>query len=264
MTSILRTAGICLLLIVAGGCAGGANFAPVADRYNPPERAPSHYVVSRGDTLYSIAWRYGMDFRQLAAANNIDPPYRIYPDQKLVLEEAPVRPTAAQQPASPPAAKPSSPVSSNTSSEPKSGAPAASNRSSAPVSPPAAGLARTGWQWPVQGEVVKPFKATGHEHKGIDIEGKLGEPVRAAAAGTVVYAGSGLVGYGNLLIVKHDERYLSAYAHNSRLLVKEGESVKSGQHIADMGNTGTDSTKLHFQIRRDGKPIDPLQLLPKS
>lgn len=264
MTPIFRTAGICLLLNVVSGCAGGANFAPVADRYSPPERVPQHYVVSKGDTLYSIAWRYGMDFRKLAAANNIGSPYRIYPDQKLVLKEAPVAgATERPEPSSPPAKAPPT-VSSNGTKKPKAAAPPPSGRSSATVSPPVAGLAQTGWQWPVQGRVVKAFKATGHEHKGIDIEGKLGEPVRAAAAGTVVYAGSGLVGYGNLLIVKHDERYLSAYAHNSRLLVKEGESVKSGQHIADMGNTGTDSTKLHFQIRRDGKPVDPLQLLPKS
>ena len=118
------------------------------------------------------------------------------------------------------------------------------------------------WQWPAQGALIRPFTTRGVEHKGIDIQGKIGEPVVAANSGKVVYAGSGLVGYGQLLIVRHDDRYLSAYGHNSRLLVREGDTVKGGQRIAELGDTGTSSPRLHFEIRRDGQPVDPLVLLP--
>ena len=118
------------------------------------------------------------------------------------------------------------------------------------------------WQWPHSGKLIKRFSLAGNLHKGIDLRGDLGEPVVAANSGKVVYAGSGLVGYGNLLIIRHDEHYLSAYGHNSRLRVSEGDKVKVGQHIADIGNTGSNEMKLHFEIRRDGKPVDPLKLLP--
>ena len=118
------------------------------------------------------------------------------------------------------------------------------------------------WQWPAAGRVGRGFSSVGSVHKGIDILGKLGEPVHAANNGIVVYAGSGLVGYGNLLIVKHNAQYLSAYANNSALLVHEGERVRAGQVIAKIGDTGTDHYKLHFEIRFEGKPQDPLKLLP--
>src|SRR5690606_28082234 len=121
----------------------------------------------------------------------------------------------------------------------------------------------SGWQWPAQGQIIARFQSNGSLNKGIDIAGQLGQPVKAAANGTVVYAGRGLLGYGDMIIIKHDETYLSAYAHNSRLLVKEGEQVRTGQTIAEMGNTGTDRVKLHFEIRRRGQPVDPLGYLPK-
>ncbi len=245
-----------LAAVLLAGCAGGGNFAPVSDRYSPPQQRPAVYIVQRGDTLYSIAWRYGMDFRALAAANRIAPPYRIFPQQRILLRQRPAPAQAAQQPRAPKVqvARPNKAVESNS----RPAAPA--SRAPAPA-PPA--TAQNGWQWPVEGRVLQGFRASGREHKGIDIAGKMGEPVYAAAAGTVVYAGSGLVGYGKLVIVKHDQQYLSAYAHNSRLLVGEGESVKKGQPIARVGDSGTDSVKLHFEIRRDGAPMDPLRLLPK-
>jgi lipoprotein NlpD len=118
------------------------------------------------------------------------------------------------------------------------------------------------WRWPAGGTLALGYRARGPAHKGIDIQGELGEPVYAANDGKVVYAGSGLVGYGNLLIIKHSDRYLSAYAHNNRLLVGEGVQVKAGDRIAEIGDSGTDSTKLHFEIRSDGEPVDPLRLLP--
>jgi lipoprotein NlpD len=118
------------------------------------------------------------------------------------------------------------------------------------------------WRWPLEGAVVRAFVASGQAHKGIDIKGKMGEPVHASKSGEVVYAGNGLVGYGNLLILKHSEMYLSAYGHNRRLLVKEGDKVKSGDVIAELGDSGTYSAKLHFEVRVNGKPVDPLTLLP--
>ena len=119
------------------------------------------------------------------------------------------------------------------------------------------------WRWPTRGIILSSFQGNDGFNKGIDLGGKLGEPVLAAAAGQVVYAGSGLRGYGKLLIIKHNETFLSAYAHNERLRVKEGDLVKVGQVIADMGSSGTDRVKLHFEIRRDGTPVDPLKYLPR-
>jgi lipoprotein NlpD len=119
------------------------------------------------------------------------------------------------------------------------------------------------WQWPVEGKVARNFSATGNGNKGVDIVGQLNQPVYAAADGEVVYSGSGLRGYGNLVIIKHNDLYLSAYAHNNELLVKEGERIAKGKQIATMGKSDTDSVMLHFEIRRDGKPVDPLVFLPR-
>lgn len=119
------------------------------------------------------------------------------------------------------------------------------------------------WNWPASGPVIERFSITGTVNKGIDLAGRKGEPVLATADGKVVYSGTGLVGYGNLVIIKHNDVYLSAYGHNSRLLVNEGQWVKAGQKIAEIGSTGTNRDKLHFEIRRHGKPVDPLQYLPK-
>ena len=119
----------------------------------------------------------------------------------------------------------------------------------------------TGWRWPTEGKVLRGYSAA--VHKGIDIGGRRGDAIRAVADGTVVYAGTGIVGLGELLIVKHSEVYLSAYAHNQLLLVGEGERVRSGQKIATKGSSGTDSVKLHFEIRREGKPVDPVKILPR-
>jgi lipoprotein NlpD len=119
-----------------------------------------------------------------------------------------------------------------------------------------------GWAWPTKGTLISRYSSNGSLNKGIDIGGDLGQPVLAASGGTVVYAGNGLRGYGELIIIKHNETYVSAYGHNRRLLVREGQQVKVGQTIAEMGSTGTDRVKLHFEIRRQGKPVDPLQYLP--
>jgi lipoprotein NlpD len=229
------------------------------------------YVVQRGDTLYSIAFRYGMDYRKMAAANRIPAPYTIYPGQKLYLKEAAVVPGSAARPppapsspvAQPPAPKKPSPSGSATTTttavtKPSSSAAtvASPKTEAAPVS-----TAVDGWRWPTSGRVVRGYSSS--VHKGIDIAGRRGDPIYAVANGTVVYAGTGIVGMGELLIVKHNEVYLSAYAHNDRLLVGEGERVRAGQKIATKGNSGTDEVKLHFEIRKAGKPVDPARLLPR-
>ena len=248
------------LLLGLAGC-GGNPPAPIEDRgaARSVDRA-GRYTVARGDTLYSIAFRFGLDYRRLAAGNGIAPPYTIYPGQELDLKAraaAPARKTAsaparpATKPSAAATAKPR-PSQTTAAAPPTAPRPTAGTAPDAPVS---------NWRWPAAGRVARGFSST--VHKGIDIAGAKGDPVRASAAGRVVYAGAGIAGYGQLLIVRHNARYLSAYGHNDRLLVGEGEHVAAGQRIATRGSSGTDSVKLHFEIRRDGKPVDPLSLLPK-
>lgn len=208
-----------------------------------PPRRINHHVVAAGETLYSIAWRYGLDYRELARLNRLDSRFTLRAGQRLALD-------ASEAPAVAPAASPRRPLVT---------APSAPVRSP----PPAASGAPFTWQWPARGAIVQRFGSGHIPHKGIDIRGNLGEPVTAAAAGTVVYAGSGLVGYGNLVIVKHNDRYLSAYGHNNHLWVVEGQQIKGGDRIADIGDSGTDSPMLHFEIRLDGQPVDPMSLLPR-
>jgi lipoprotein NlpD len=206
------------------------------------------YVVAKGDTLYSIALRYGLYYKDLAAFNDIDPPYNIFAGQRLRVDIKQVK-SGYSAPAS---------GHSIASDRSKKSTKIAVNPVNSPnfLSPPK-------WQWPTQGKVIAQFQGETGLNKGIDLGGKLGEPVLAAASGQVLYAGSGLSGYGKLLIIKHNETFLSAYAHNNELLVKEGDLVKAGQKIADMGSSGTDRVKLHFEIRSDGNPVDPLKYLPK-
>ena len=263
----------CGLILVCLASCGGNPRAPIEDRRSPkPVSAGTAYTVQRGDTLYSIAFRYGLDYRRVAAANGINAPYTIYPGQKVVLrEQAPGASTPSQSSTSartatkPPASKPS--VSKTTAPPvaaapvPKSTSTPATTRVTTPAANASAGGPVKQWQWPSSGRVSRGYSAT--VHKGIDIAGKRGDAVIAVAAGRVVYAGTGIAGFGELLIVKHNEIYLSAYGHNDRLLVAEGEAVKVGQRIAEKGSSGTDTVKLHFEIRREGKPIDPLTVLPR-
>ncbi len=172
-----------------------------------------------------------------------------------------------------PSASPGAPLASSPASKPVSRAaappPVAAAPSVVPPRPPAAAPSTLrppkpgAWQWPASGKLIGRFSGGAQPHKGIDLDGRAGDPVRAANSGVVVYAGSGVRGYGNLLIVKHDDVYLSAYAHNSKLLVKEGDVVKAGQTIAQIGDSGTDRVKLHFEVRRKGTPVDPVKVLPR-
>lgn len=242
------------------GCSSAPYRAPVSDVSQPPSRKISTHVVAPGETLYSIAWRYDIDYKSLAAANGVASSYTIYPGQVLNLNisNLPTRPKVLKK--SPPKVvakpkpkpKPPIPRSGNTTAPVKK----------TPVETPANWNGR--WQWPCECKLIASFHSNGGLHKGIDLKGNLGDSVLAAGAGHVVYAGDGLRGYGKLLIVKHSDKYLSAYAHNSRLLVKEGDVVAVGQKIAEMGSTGTDSVKLHFEVRYDGKPVNPLNYLPKQ
>lgn len=221
--------------------------------------------VKRGDTLYGIAFRNGLDVRDLAAWNGIGPPYTIYPGQTLRLYPrrsnagstgtAPaVSRTASVTPGRPaPVASAPRPAATDP---PRAVRPAATN-----ATPPA--VSDITWRWPADGQVLNRFVAGEPTRQGIDITGDGGTPVRAAADGVVVYSGSGLVGYGELIIVKHSDAWLSAYGHNRSRMVNEGALVKAGEQIGVMGRTGAPRDMLHFEIRHNGKPVDPLAYLPK-
>jgi lipoprotein NlpD len=213
-------------------------------RLYPPRRrqrsAPDgeYRVVVKGDTLYGIANDVGIRYTDLAAWNAIDPPYTIAPGQRLRLK--PPANTAGGSPPEP---------------EPHGG------RASTQHAHGAGG--RIDWRWPAAGRIVARF-APDNGTKGIDIAGESGQPVYAAAPGKVVYQGSGLRGYGQLIIIKHNADFLSAYAHCAAIYVREGSVIKTGQKIATMGSSGADRVKLHFEIRRRGVPVDPLDHLPKK
>ncbi|MBV4534850.1 peptidoglycan DD-metalloendopeptidase family protein [Pseudomonas sp. BT-42-2] len=258
--------------LLAGCSSTGSSGARVVDRNNAAPKRPTvtsgQYIVKPGDTLFSIAFRYGWDYKELAARNNISAPYTIRPGQ-------PIRFSSGSTGSTTVVSSPSSsskttvirrPVGTTTTPPASSGKPVVTTpATTTPVvtTVPAAERTAGGWTWPANGVLIGKFASNGSLNKGIDIAGDLGQPVFAASGGAVVYAGSGLRGYGELIIIKHSDTYVSAYGHNRRLLVREGQQVKAGQAIAEMGSTGTDRVKLHFEIRRQGKPVDPLQFLPR-
>jgi lipoprotein NlpD len=309
--------------LLAAGCGGAPPRAPVSERAagetkSPPARVkavpgeaearPRLYTVKKGDTLYAIALEQGLDYRELAAWNNIENPTRLRIGQRLRLsppEEAVVAapappatqveirplglPAPSQVEATPLGALPPPgearqtgavktgpkalklPYSEQNLALIRGGAAAPAKPEPVPAEAPAPTPAppaaeepadedAVAFAWPTQGKVIAPFTEAS---KGVDIAGRAGQPVFASAAGKVVYSGSGLRGYGKLIIIKHNKVYLSAYAHNDQLLVKEGQTVTKGQKIAEMGSTDSDRVKLHFEIRRYGKPVDPLKHLPE-
>jgi len=237
----------------------------VVDRNNRDRVTTGQYIVQRGDTLWSIAFRFGWDWKELAQRNGIAPPHVIYPGQRIRFDGRRPSNVAANPPARPPVQAPRTnpPVVATPVPAPPPivRAPQAAPAATTPIKPVA--RSASGWAWPANGQIIGRFSSNGSLNKGIDIAGELGQPVLAASDGSVVYAGSGLRGYGELVIIKHNDTYVSAYGHNRRLLVQEGQQVKAGQTIAEMGSTGTDRVKLHFEIRRQGKPVDPQQYLPK-
>lgn len=280
----------------------GSSYARGGSEVPMPARTPipgGSYVVAKGDTLYSIAFRKGVDFRDLAQWNSIAAPYTIWPGQRLTLAPAgtvamaqasgvPAHPhriaTELERPASVPVFAPVPPATSSSVATvklpprparqavaataprvPVAGMPVTGTPTAPPAVPVAGGALRAvngvSWRWPADGSLISRFNGS-DAIPGIEIAGRTGDPVRAAADGVVVYSGNGLVGYGELVIIKHSDSFLSAYGHNRKRLVKEGQRVSAGQQIAEMGSTGATRNELEFQIRKDGNPVDPLSYLP--
>jgi lipoprotein NlpD len=272
---------IALCLLTA--CATRLDNAPVVDRtaplgtnaaqppvpLGPPP--PGYYRVKPGDTLYRIALENGQNYRDIATWNNLTNPNQIEVDQLLRVVPPGASNAAAYTPgvvtapvpgmAAPGAQAAVPPVNGSGMSAtpaavaPPTAVPPAANGGDMAAAPGSIALA-----WPVRGPVLNSFDDS--KNKGINIGGVAGDPVKAAGDGRVVYAGNGLRGYGNLIIIKHDATFLTAYAHNRALMVKEGDAVTKGQKIAEMGNTDSDRVMLHFEVRRQGKPVDPLKYLP--
>lgn len=301
----LGAASLLIGALLLGGCASNAP-APVVERGAQPAGLPvvplagkEVYTVKKGDTLYSIALDHGLDYKELAAWNNIDNPNRILIGQSLRVKAAGTTDVAVAKPVviGPLVEKRSLDGNGSSNSdgfkrEPKAGkepysdqalalaqaqgqqkpvdvvAPAVTKpepkleaKPEAKSAEPAVGGDEFVWLWPASGKTIATFSEGAS--KGVDIAGKAGDPVLAAGDGKVVYSGTGLRGYGKLVIVKHNGTYLSAYAHNQSVLVKEGQAVSKGQKIAEMGSSDADQVKLHFEVRRLGKPVDPLKYLPQ-
>ena len=318
MNKIFPTTVRMLLIAMGLVCvlvACGTSPAPVSSRPTPASERINHHIVSKGESLYVIAWRYELAADQLAAANGITAPYTLYAGQRLTLDVSQRRQSSASQAST-------SQASASKTSTPKSSPSrdkasrkthtvargetlygiarrhqlpldrlAAANRLTAPyalrigqrltldlsrrsgakasataakaTSSTAAKLPKAGWKWgwPVKGKVSR-FYDSNRVFKGINIQSRTGHAVTAAAPGVVVYAGDGLRGYGRLVIIKHSETYLSAYAHNRKILVTEGVSVKASSKIAEVGGNSANPGRLYFEIRKNGKPVDPLRLLP--
>lgn len=256
---------ILIALIMLSGCSSHSNQASVVELTQPPSRKLTTHLVSAGETLYSIAWRYGLDYKILAQANNIGADYYIFPGQVLTLDTSNVhKPNKIKTPTVA-ASKKTSPTPKKDSNVKKVTVARSRQLTKNEISNNKS-LANSGkikWVWPSSGKLTKRFVPGDPQFEGIDIVIKKGDSVVSAATGTVVYAGEGLRRYGKLLIIKHNKQYLSAYAHADRILVKEGSSVQAGQKVAEIGSNGTENTKLYFEIRNDGKPVDPLRYLPR-
>lgn len=219
--------GLLVSSVLIAGCesdTGMDTYAPVVRLGVGPKQAPSVYVVKPGDTLYGISWTYGIDDTEIVRVNHIGPPFEVRVGQQLFLRQT-----------------------------------AALSQAEYAVTPSAAAV--SGWIWPVKGPVIRRFTPGLTGNAGIDVTGYLGQPIRASQGGVVVYSGDGVRGYGNLIIVKEGSHYLSAYAFNQKNLVRVGEDIQKGQNIAAMGQDNTGVPALHFEIRLDGKPVDPLRYL---
>jgi len=236
-----------ILLILLSGCTATQNYAPVRSYQRDLLNGDKYYIVKQGDTLYSIGFRSGYGYKRLSWWNKISAPYKLRIGQKIKL----FKPKQML--------KKHARFSGKKKTSEKRRIP---SQKTSTISNDKKKVLKLYWQWPLKGKILKNFSQTGE--KGMDISGKIGQKVKSAASGKVVYSGSGLKGYGNLLIIKHNYLYLSAYANNRRLLVKEGQMVKKGQTIAEVGQVGGKQTSLHFEIRKNGNPVDPIWYLPKK
>ncbi|WP_456415545.1 peptidoglycan DD-metalloendopeptidase family protein [Thiolapillus sp.] len=258
-----------LMTAVVGGCASQGTSVGYKQQSKPRpsvKRPGGTYRVRKGDSLYSIAWRAGLDYQTVARWNNLRSPYTIYPGQTIRLSPPKLsrKPHVAAEKTpkktTPPPASNKKPVlKTKPKNAPKPVAKSTKTRKAPPVS-----SGKLQWRWPTKGKILSRYSSADASRSGIKIAGKPGQKVLAAEAGEVVYVGSGLIGYGQLIIIKHNNKYLSAYGHNSNLLVKEGDVVKRGQHISNMGITNQGKALLYFEVRRYGKPVDPLAYLPRG
>ncbi len=289
MTVYSRRAGIQGLLLVAtlvlAACGTGLSTAPVEDRRTsvsrpvmdpnttPVKQPPGfenagkvgYYTVKPGETLIRIGLETGQNWKDIAVWNNLEQPNQISVGQVLRVTPPPAATTAAATEGNGVVTRPIGSGSiASAQVQPGQNSSAAAKPAATTAAEPAAAAAAAesglSWIWPVPGPVLAGFDEV--KNKGLDLGGNAGEPVLAAAEGKVVYVGAGLRGYGNLIILKHDNTYLTAYAHNKTLLVKEDQAVRKGQKIAEMGNSDADRVKLHFEVRRQGKPVDPIRYLP--
>ena len=275
MTQSQKTIWISSVLLVAmlSGCSSlsrapvddGSKSAALSPYPALPKDCTQTWTVRKGDTLIGIALDAGADYREIAAMNQLANPNIIQLDRTLCVrrlatkpgKKMPVVSTAkTEQTDKDKAAAANKSSVAQSATTPKKAVDDMPTTSAATAAAVADGVK---FAWPAKGKVIAGFNES--SNKGINIAGKMGEPVDAAAEGKVVYAGSGLRGYGNLVIIKHENNYLTAYAHNSKILVKEGEMVKRGQRIADMGDSDADTAMLHFEVRRQGKPVDPMKFL---
>lgn len=231
-----------LMSIILISCAGNPSYAPVYNAWQQAAANKGVYRVQPGDSLYSIAWAFGLDYRTLAKINKIPPDdaisagtlLQMYPSKEQKVEQKKKAVKSRSRPVKQKKVK---------------------HKSDRQVS------SRVYWRWPTQGKIITAFSLSSGGSRGIDIAGKSGQSVKAAAKGRVVYAGSGLRGYGNLIILKHNQNYLSAYGYNKKLLVKDGDQVKLGQSIALMGSNDAGQVMMHFEIRYQGKPVNPLKYI---
>ena len=269
-----------LFITLLSSCSTNRRIAPIVDiqqasqtysQKNKGNYQGKTYSVKRGDTLYSIAWQVGVDFRRLATINQIKKPYQIFPGQVLKLaQNTSKNRTNTQSKQALSAQNKALNTSKKTVANGSSGGyvkpPPSQGK---PIKTKTNGSSKTfpskvrSWRYPSNGKIIGTYSTKGNSNKGLDFGGKLGDSINAAADGKVVYAGNALRGYGNLVIVKHNNDYLSAYAHNQAILVKEKDWVKSGQVIAKMGKSGTDKVHLHFEIRFRGRSVNPQKYLPK-
>lgn len=236
-----------LLIFIISSCAQKQSAPPALSYSRDLVKGPKYYVVKKGDTLFSIGYRSGFGYKRIAVWNSISPPYNIHIGQTIKLFDSNKK-----------LKKHNNTPSNNTALLKKRG----SSQKRFTNSNTITSESSLNWQWPIKGKIVKTFSQTGN--KGIDIGANPGWLVKAAAAGKVVYSGQGLIGYGNLVIIKHNEYYLSAYANNSQIRVKEGQYVKRGQEIAVVGKGLGNNSALHFEIRKYGKPVNPMYYLPNK
>lgn len=278
-----------VMLLLLNGCSNRPVPAPVINLYQGKSYqdfqensyAGNSYKVKKGDTLFSIAWFSGNDYRDLARINKIEHPYNIYPGQKILLAKTLSSTTTSRtahtghtrknkvskvvdRPVKQGYGKSENIVNKKAADQVSKDTNKHKTKQAAKTGVNKFSQRVSAWRWPAKGKVIGTFANGQQGNKGVDIAGKRGTPVVAAASGKVVYTGDALRGYGKLVIIKHTDSFLSAYAHNDKILVQEQSWISAGQRIASMGDSGTDQVKLHFEVRYKGKSVDPLRYLPAT